>query len=150
MKTRTAILLMLLLLPLTLTACGDKTPKEPPDLRGEWKQVLSGDRDEEPEYYCVGTITDDQIEIYYYFTEDGSRDLYWIGSYTPPDSAKEPYTWVSENELHHPDDYKRYRYASRNETMEFTYKKGKITYTLAPSQALRMIATLERVEDENG
>ena len=149
MKPRTALLLIALLLPLTLTACNSE-PKEPPDLRGEWKQVLSGDKDEEPDYYCMGTITDDKMEIYYYFTEDGSRDLYWVGSYTPPDSAKEPYTWTSKNELPNPEDYKRYRYASREETMDFTYKKGKITYTVAPSQALRMIATLERVTDENG
>ena len=148
MKARTATLCILtILLSLTLAAC-DSEPKEPPELRGEWRQVLSGDRDEEPDYYCIATITDDKMEIYYYFTADGSRDLYWAGSYTPPETAKEPYTWTSENELPDPDDFKRYRYASREETMDFTYKKGKITYTLAPSQALRMIATLERVSDE--
>lgn len=148
MKPRYAILILTLLLALSLTACGSGKSKEPPDLRGQWRQVLSGDKDEEPEYYCEGTISDDKIEIYYYFTEDGSRDLFWRGSFTPPADAKEPYTWTSQNELAGDTDYKRLRYASRDETMDFTYKKGKITYTLAPSQALRMTATLERVTEE--
>lgn len=148
MKPRYAILILTLLLLTALTACGSSEPKEPPDLRGEWRQVLSGDKDEEPEYYCEGVITDDRMEIYYYFTEDGSRDLFWRGSFTPPTDAKEPYKWVSVNEMAGDTDYKRFRYMSRDETLEFTYKKGKITYVLAPSQALRMTATLERVTDE--
>ena len=147
MKPRYGILVLTLLLSLTLTACGEREPKEPPDLRGEWQQVLSGDSDEELDYYYKAVIADDRMEIYYYFTEDGSRDLFWRGSFAPPTDAKEPYTWVSENELKEDTDFKRYRYASRDETMEFTYKKDKITYTLSPNAVLRMIATLERVPD---
>ncbi|MBQ6207828.1 MAG: hypothetical protein IJK52_12205, partial [Oscillospiraceae bacterium] len=95
MKPRYALLILTLALALSLTACGERDPGPPPDLRGQWRQVF----DEEPEYYHLARITDDYIEIYYYYTADGSTNLYWYGSFTPPEDGAEPYVWESENKL---------------------------------------------------
>lgn len=144
MKPRYALLVLTLLLSLTLTACKEEVPAEPPDLRGQWRQTF----DEEPEYYHLARITDDEIEIYYYYTADGSTNLYWYGTFTPPEDGKEPYEWVSENKLPEDISPRMFRYASRDAKKTFTYKKGKLSYEIAPSQALRMNVTLERAETE--
>ena len=146
MKRRLLLCLLILVLSLTLPACQSE-PKEPPDLRGQWTQVLPEDSDEPPVYYHFASITDDKIEIYYYATADGSTNLYWSGSFTPPEDGKEPYVWVSKNTLPPNLGPRVFRYASRDAEKEFTYKKGTITYMIAPSQALRMNVTLERAEE---
>ena len=143
MKRRCGAALLLLALSLTLTAC-QRDPGPPPDLRGQWRQVY----DEEPEYYHLARITDDEVEIYYYTPSNGSTNLYWIGSFTPPEDGTEPYVWVSENRLPKNLGPRLWRYASRDETKEFTYKKGTLSYMIAPSQALRMNVTLERAEED--
>lgn len=145
MKPRYALLPLTLLLCLTLSACRAE-PKEPPDLRGQWQQVLGDDK--EPDYYHLARITDDYIEIYYYYTADGSTNLFWYGSFEPPEDGKEPYTWTSENKLPENIGPRVFRYASRDAKRDFTYKKGLLSYTIAPSQALRMNVTLERVQEE--
>ena len=139
-----AFVALALSLSLSLTACGESEPTEPPDLRGQWRQVF----DEEPEYYHLARITDNHIEIYYYYLPDGSTNLYWYGSFTPPEDGKEPYVWESENSLPKNISNRLFRYASRDEKKEFTYQKGKLSYMIAPSQALRMNVTLERAEEE--
>ncbi len=146
MKSRCALLI--LALALSLTACGGSEPGEPPDLRGQWQQVLGGDSDEPPQYYHLASISDDSIQIYYYYTADGSTNLYWYGTFTPPEDGKEPYVWVSENKLPENISPRMFRYASRDAKKEFTYKKGTISYMIAPSQALRMNVTLERAEHD--
>ena len=137
---------LLLFLCLTLTACRETEPTPPPDLRGEWQQVFG--EDGEPEYYHLARITKDYIEIYYYYTADGSTNLYWYGSFVPPEDGKEPYTWTSENKLPKNISPRAFRYASRDEKKDFTYKKEQLSYTIAPSQALRMNVTLERAPEE--
>ena len=144
MKPRYGIVVLALLL--SLTACGDSEPTEPPDLRGQWQQVMSGDSDEPPQYYHLASISDNSIQIYYYYTADGSTNLYWYGTFVPPEDGKEPYVWESENKLPENISPRMYRYASRDKKKEFTYKKGNISYMIAPSQALRMNVTLERAE----
>ena len=144
MKPRYALLILTLALALSLTACGERDPGPPPDLRGQWRQVF----DEEPEYYHLARITDDYIEIYYYYTADGSTNLYWYGSFTPPEYGEEPYVFESENKLPKNISPRLFRYASRDAKKEFTYKKGNVSYMIAPSQALRMNVTLERAEQE--
>ena len=145
MKPRRTLLLLALLLCLTLTGCREE-PKEPPDLRGQWQQVLGNDA--EPDYYHLARITKDYIEIYYYYTADGSTNLYWYGSFVPPEDGKEPYTWTSENKLPKNISPRAFRYASRDAKKDFTYKKELLSYTIAPSQALRMNVTLERATEE--
>lgn len=148
MKTRYGLLVLALLLLLSLSACGKKDPGPPPDLRGQWQQVLSGDSDEEPQYYHLARISDKHVEIYYYYTADGSTNLYWYGTFTPPEDGKEPYVWTSENSLPANINPRIFRYASRDPKKSFTYKKGTVTYEIAPSQALRMNVTLERAEKD--
>ncbi|MBQ6986361.1 MAG: hypothetical protein IJQ25_05170 [Oscillibacter sp.] len=137
---------LLLLLCLTLTAGRESEPTAPPDLRGVWQQVLG--EDSEPDYYHLARITKDYIEIYYYYTADGSTNLYWYGSYVPPEDGEEPYTWTSENKLPKNISPRLFRYASRDAKKDFTYKKEKLTYMIAPSQALRMNVTMERAPVE--
>lgn len=144
MKTRCGFLILTLLLLPSLTACGKKDPGPPPDLRGQWQQVLPEDGEEEPQYYHLARISDEHVEIYYYYTADGSTNLYWYGTFTPPEDGKEPYVWESENSLPANINPRMFRYASRDAKKEFTYKKGNISYMIAPSQALRMNVTLER------
>lgn len=146
MKPRYGILVLTLLLSLTLTACGESEPTEPPDLRGQWRQVMPDDA-EEPQYYHLGSVSDNSIQIYYYTPSDGSTNLYWYGTFTPPEDGKEPYVWESENKLSENISPRAFRYASRDRKKEFTYKKGTISYMIAPSQALRMNVTLERAEE---
>ena len=146
MKARYALFLCACALCLTLSACGESEPTPPPDLRGQWRQVIG--EDAEPEYYHLARITKDYIEIYYYYTADGSTNLYWYGSFVPPEDGKEPYTWTSENKLPKNISPRLFRYASRDASKDFTYKKEQLSYMIAPSQALRMNVTLERAPEE--
>ena len=145
MRKRFGVLIVCVLSLLTLSACR-REPGPPPDLTGQWAQVLPDDSDEAPEYYHLARITEDRIEIYYYFVPDGSSNLYWYGTFTPPEDDTEPYVWTSENVLPTNLGPRLFRYASRDATKDFTYKKGEISYMIAPSQALRMNVTLERPE----
>ena len=142
MKKKIAALLLTALLPFLLASCGEaeKTPKPVPDLTGEWKQAGNP-----ANYYQIATITGDHMELYWFVVEDASTYLYWTGSFTPPETGDEPYTWVSVNDLENPDDLYHDLWALRNETKSFTYENGKITYNVDQGH-LRIGTTLEKVE----
>ena len=99
-------------------AFGCSKPKEPPVLTGDWKEKGNGST------YQYAIITDDAMEIY--SVSNDTKSLYWAGTFVPPETAEEPYTWVSEadqvkmsNKL----------FTSNLEQKEFTYQKGVISYT---------------------
>lgn len=143
MKKKFAVLILAALLPLTLASCGDgggKEPKPAPDLTGEWKQTGNPSN-----YYQIARITEDHMELYWFVVEDSSTQLYWTGSFTPPETGSEPYTWTSVNDLDDPDNLRHERWALRNETKNFTYKNGQITYNVDQGH-LRTGVTLEKVE----
>ena len=143
MKKKFAALLLTALLPFLLASCGEaggRTPKPVPDLTGEWKQAGNPSN-----YYQIATITEDHIELYWFVVEDASTYLYWTGSFTPPETGDEPYTWTSVNDLEDPDNLYHDLWALRNETKSFTYKDGKLTYNVDQGH-LRMGLTLEKVE----
>lgn len=133
------VLLLAAVAALVLAACSDEA-KEPPELTGEWIQPSDGS------FYHMATITDDKIEIWWYLPEDDLRALYWSGSFTPPETGKEPYQWDSVNSFTEAelDASNAYVRTSREGIKTFTYKKGQISYNVTAGH-LRMTYTLERV-----
>lgn len=129
---------------LMFAACSDRDPGLPPDLTGGWIQPS------ENEWFQIATITDDTIEIWWYLPAEDEADLYWSGSFVPPEDGKEPYVWISNNNYTEAQLNKSYKYnrASREETKEFSYKDGVISYNVT-SGHLRLGFTLERATAEN-
>lgn len=102
-----------------LTACGGKT-ETTSDLSGTWTSDKSGDS------YQEAIITDNYIEINW-MSKD-SKSLYWAGSYAAPESAVSEYSWTSENDK---DKTGSALLASGDDTKEFTYKDGVISYDVS-------------------
>ncbi|MCI7325232.1 DUF5067 domain-containing protein [bacterium] len=99
----------------------EPTPEPIPDLTGVWVQVDAGDS------YQKATIQSDTIEINWIGT-DGTSALYWAGSFTAPTTADEPYTWTSTNDTSRTSGALM---ASSDETKEFIYDDGKISYSVS-------------------
>lgn len=97
------------------------TPEPAPDLTGVWTQVDAGDS------YQQATIQGDTIEINWIGT-DGTSALYWAGSFSAPSTADEPYTWTSTNDTSKTSGALM---ASSDETKDFTYEDGKISYSVS-------------------
>ena len=57
-----------------------------------------------------------------------SATLYWAGTFTPPASADEPYTWTSKNDKAKTS---MALLASSSDTKDFTYENGKIKYEVS-------------------
>ena len=111
----------------------------PPDLTGRWEQ----EHGEGATYYQIAVISEDAIRVYWHLTEDDSEYLYWSGSFTDPEASGKAFKWVSEN--NHAEQRKS-AWARREETMNFTYKDGKLSYTVYMGN-LRVGVALERVEE---
>lgn len=99
-----------------LTACGGKA-EATSDLSGTWTSEKSGDS------YQEAVITDNYIEINW-MSKD-TKSLYWAGSYIAPESAVTEYSWTSENDTEKTGSA---LLASGDDTKEFTYKDGVISY----------------------
>lgn len=95
--------------------------KQPVSLIGEWEQANSNSG----ESYQIATVTDSAIEMYWYSETDNTTTLYWSGTFTAPTTDDEPYTWTSQNNT---EKTSTAIMASGDETKDFTYKNGKITY----------------------
>lgn len=134
MKKKIVALILSAALALSLAACGENgggsgqtqspTPDPIPDLSGEWKQVGGNSDDTYHGIYISG----DTIEIYWVTESDGTTALYWAGSFKAPTDSTEPYKWVSEN------DHSKTGMAllaSGDDTKEFTYENGQISYSAA-------------------
>ena len=142
MKKKLFALLLMLTAALALAACGPKDYGPAPDLTGGWIQPT------ENEWFHIATLTDDQIEIWWFLPSEKKADLYWSGTFTPPADGKEPYTWISTNNYTEAELDKSFYYnrTSREETKEFTYKDGRISYNVT-SGHLRLGYSLEKVSD---
>lgn len=115
-------LLLALLLAVSLFACGgEKASDTPPDLTGEWKQNNSNSEDT----YQTATITADTITIYWVTNNGDTKSLYWAGSFTPPTTAADSYSWESVNDK---EQTSKSLLASGADTKMFNYKDGEISY----------------------
>lgn len=114
----------------------EPTPDPVPDLTGVWTQVDAGDS------YQQATIQGDTIEINWIGT-DGTSALYWAGSFTAPTTADEPYTWTSANDTSKTSGALM---ASSDETKDFTYEGGKISYSVS-MMGVTTTVQLEKTED---
>ena len=64
------------------------------DLTGEWVQTNSPS---EQSYQAV-RIADETIDIYWISEAEGIYMLYWSGTFHAPDTKKDVYSWLSEND----------------------------------------------------
>lgn len=138
MKIKTTVCIAAAVLALCLSSCGSKSSDVPPDLTGEWRQV-----GESSNFYQVATITGDTIETYWYLVADGSVYLFWSGTFTPPETGKEPYSWKSVNDL---EKAANSPWAMRDETKSFTYKDGQIHYIVRMGN-LNVSVALEKLPE---
>lgn len=123
-----------------LSACGGRNSGVP-DLTGEWTQS-GGDT-----FYQIAEITGDTVNVWWYLPEEDTRNLYWSGSFVPPTDRGNSYKWTSENRytVEELEASHQYDYVAREETKEFTYKDGVLSYYVTAGH-LRMIYELKRPE----
>ncbi|BDR54403.1 hypothetical protein KIMH_05140 [Bombiscardovia apis] len=121
-----------LILTMGLSACGgssnssadnkqpaaEKQVDKPADLSGTWKQT-NGEKD----HYQEATITGNTIEINW--ISPGTKSLYWTGSYTAPTKSGD-FSWTSQGDK---DKMRESLLASSDDTKEFKYSNGEITYS---------------------
>lgn len=125
---------------------GDTTfpqfPQEPIatslDLTGEWKQVNSNS----DTAWHRAIINGNTIEIYWIGDGGETSALYWAGTYVPPQSNNEPYSWESKND-HEKTDFAML--ASGDDTKTFTYENGQLSYS-ASALGVTMTVKLEKVQ----
>lgn len=124
MKKITAVLLGLTLC-FCMASCGGGNEQaakdEPLDLTGTWTQVNSKSEDSWQEAVIEG----DTIEINWISDNGDTKSLYWAGSYEAPTEAATEYEWTSNNDHEKTDSA---MLASSDDTKEFTYKDGQLTY----------------------
>lgn len=141
-RRKLTALLMAALMLASVTACGGapaaSQEAEPPDLTGVWEQA----NDAGNGYIQKAQIQGDVMEVYWIDSDTDTEALYWAGSFTPPETAEEPYTWTSEN------DTEKTGYAimaSTSDTKDFTYNAGKISYEVS-IQGVSWTVELKKVE----
>lgn len=114
-----ALLASVLLLGLTACSGGDNStdsPSTPIDLTGEWVQNDSGT----DSVRHVAYISNETIEVYWFFTEEDLVVPYWTGSLSDTDET----TWSSINQA----EWIYPQLTCTDETKQFEYKSGKLYY----------------------
>ena len=97
---------------------------QPPDLSGEWKQANNSDADS----YQTAEISGNTIAVYWHTDSDGTKALYWAGTFVAPTTTDEPYSWNSQNDKSQTDGA---LLASGDDTKTFTYSKKQISYDVS-------------------
>lgn len=153
MKKKIVTLLTATTLALSISACGgnnnDNGTKEPDtkttatteeqtptDLTGTWHS------EENDGSYQEAIITENAIEINWVSDGGKTKSLYWAGTYTAPTEYTQKYSWISKNDTEKTDSA---LLASSDETKEFTYENGKISYE---ASALGTTTTIELTKQE--
>lgn len=141
MKNKILAIFLLLSILLCFSSCSMTKKTPPPDLTGNWKQINI----KSSKKYQVATIDDDTIKIYWVSEDEPIimneyKTLFWAGSFIPPTTSKEPYTWESQsdyvqdgNEI----------VVSRMKSKTFTYNDNKISYEIS-SNGKTYTVVLER------
>lgn len=75
--------------------------------------------------WMEATIYGDTISIDWVSDNGDTRAIYWIGTYVPPTVNEKKYQWVSERDKEKTD---MAIMASTDDTKEFTYSNGQISY----------------------
>ena len=101
----------------------EEAPKAP-DLTGEWKQ--SNSRSETD--FMTAAITDGVLSVDWELGSEDITAVYWAGTFEAPDDGNEPYIWISERDRAATDTAIM---ASTDDTKEFTYEKGIISFTVS-------------------
>lgn len=147
MKKKLVAIMMISAIALTFSACGgnsdnagasyqtvseeEKEPEEPTDLTGTWQS------EENDGSYQEAVISEDSIEINWVSDGGDTKSIYWIGTYEAPTEAVDEYSWTSERNKEETDTA---LLASTDDTKEFTYKDGVISYE---ASALGTTTTVE-------
>ena len=100
----------------------EKTEEEPLDLTGTWASP------ENEGSYQEAIISDDTIEVNWISDAGATKSIYWIGTYSPPTENSNEYSWTSERNK---EKTTSALLASSDDTKNFTYKDGKITYEVS-------------------
>ncbi len=107
-----------------------------PDLSGYWESSQAG----------VSTVCaeiEDRSVSVYWINKNGDKNLYWAGSYTPPKNMEEPYSWMSVRDSSKTDGSV---FASKDDTMIFTYQNGTILFRAKIAGSIDMMFTLRRAQ----
>lgn len=122
MKKRMLILAMaaVMAMAFALAGCASQ-PEEPADLTGAWKSQGNNGS------YQEATIDDNTITINWVSDGGKTKSLYWAGTYTAPTESGD-YEWTSENDI---SKTQSALLASSDETKDFAYKDGKISYEVS-------------------
>lgn len=104
---------------------------EPTDLTGTWKSEANEGA------WMEATISADSISVDWVSDEGSTRSIYWVGTYAAPTEPAENYTWVSNRNAEQIDNA---LLASTDDTKEFTYASGKISYSVS------MMGTTTQIE----
>jgi Flagellar basal body-associated protein len=108
-----------------------QTAPEPTDLTGTWKSEANEGA------WMEATISSDSISVDWVSDGGSTRSIYWVGTYTAPTESVENYTWVSNRNAEQTDNA---LLASTDDTKEFTYASGKISYSVS------MMGTITQME----
>ena len=95
-----------------------------PDLTGEWKQSNSKSQTD----FMTATIADGAISIDWELASEDITAVYWVGTFEGPANATEPHTWTS---LRDAAAMETAILSSGDDTKEFTYKDGVISFTVS-------------------
>lgn len=125
----------LLLLICLFSACSEGVPV----LTGEWVEVLS-----DADMQLTAVIEENTVEVYWVSEESESRNLYWAGSFVPPEEEG-TYTWVSDNNV---DKTSKSVFASGEGSKSFCYNKGLLSFDVTAFGETRTVS-MERVELES-
>lgn len=108
-----------------------------PDLSGHWasqQTTYSGG---------VEAVIEGASITVYYVNRDGTKNLFWAGSYERPASFDEPYTWMSLKDTAKTKDEP---FASQNSTQVFIYQNGTILFHAAILGKLEMTFRMSRTD----
>lgn len=124
---RSLLMVLGFVLMLALFGCGSgQASNEPLSLVGNWKQSNSSAEDNWQEI----TITEDSIEVV--LIENNERgSLYWAGTYVPPTTATDSYSWESEIDK---SKESAHQLVTSDDTLVFTYEKGELSFQVTLGQ----------------